>query len=95
MGCAFMAKVIYQFLTAKSTFCDLRKHKIFDVAPGKSAKGLEAFLLTLEGREKVRVVCMDLSPSSIVYSCINTKRSAKYACSFLHSSTLSTNYVEK
>lgn len=46
-----------------TTFCDLAKHKIFEVAKGKSAKDLEGFLLSLEGREKVRIVCMDLSSS--------------------------------
>jgi transposase len=46
-----------------TTFCDLRNHKIFDVVPGKSGKDLCAFLSRLEGREKVRVVCIDLSSS--------------------------------
>ena len=44
-----------------TTFCDLAKQKIFDVVKGKNARDLEAFLLSLEGRDKVRVVCIDLS----------------------------------
>jgi transposase len=46
-----------------TTFCDLAKHKIFDVVAGRSAKDLESYLNTLEGREKVLVVCIDLSSS--------------------------------
>jgi len=46
-----------------TTFCDLRNHKVFDVVPGKSEGDLASFLSRLEGREKVRVVCIDLSSS--------------------------------
>ena len=44
-----------------TTFCDLRNHKIFDIVPGKSEKDLLPFLARLQGREKVKVVCIDLS----------------------------------
>ena len=44
-----------------TTFCDLRKHKIFDVVKGKSAASLHEYLMSLSGREKVRIVCMDMS----------------------------------
>ena len=44
-----------------TTFCDLKGHRVFDVVEGKSSKALEAYLLSLRGREKVRVVCIDLS----------------------------------
>ena len=44
-----------------TTLCDLRKHKIYDVVLGRSEASLEAYFLRLEGREAVRVVCMDLS----------------------------------
>jgi transposase len=44
-----------------TTFCDLKNHRVFDVVEGKSAASLESFLLSLRGREKVRVVCIDLS----------------------------------
>jgi len=46
-----------------TTFCDLRNHKVFDVVEGKSAATLEAFLNSLKGRERVRLVCIDLSSS--------------------------------
>ena len=44
-----------------TTFCDLKNHKVFDVHTGKSDEALAAFLTTLKGREKVRLVCIDLS----------------------------------
>lgn len=44
-----------------TTFCDLRNRKIFDIVEGRSIQALEAFLKTLQGREKVKVVCIDLS----------------------------------
>lgn len=44
-----------------TTFCDLRNHRIFDVVPGKSREDLAGFLATLQGRDKVKVVCIDLS----------------------------------
>ena len=46
------------FLT---TFCDLGKMRIFDLAKGKSEADLTSFLQTLQGRERVRVVCIDLN----------------------------------
>ena len=46
-----------QFAT---TFCDLGNHRIFDIVPGKSAADLEGFLSKLKGREKVKMVCIDL-----------------------------------
>ena len=44
-----------------TTFCDLRKHKIFDVVQGRSEKDLSGYLQQLPGKERVKVVCMDLS----------------------------------
>lgn len=44
-----------------TTFCDLKNHRVFDIAPGKSARELEPFLSKLQGREKVKIVCIDLS----------------------------------
>jgi transposase len=49
-----------QFAT---TFCDLRKHRVFDVVKGRSEKDLLGYLSQLKGRERVKVVCMDLSSS--------------------------------
>ncbi len=44
-----------------TTFCDLKNHKVYDVVLGRSELALEGYLGALEGRERVRVVCMDLS----------------------------------
>lgn len=46
-----------------TTFCDLKNHRVFDLTPGKSDAELQPFLATLRGRDKVRVVCIDLSSS--------------------------------
>jgi transposase len=46
-----------------TTFCDLRNHKVFDVVAGKSEKELLPFLASLKGRERVKIVCIDLSSS--------------------------------
>lgn len=46
-----------------TTFCDLAKHRVFDVAPGKSIQDLLPFLCRLKGRHRVKVVCIDLSSS--------------------------------
>lgn len=46
-----------------TTFCDLAKHNIFDVVPGKSSTDLSGYLNTLPGKERVKVVCIDLSTS--------------------------------
>ena len=46
-----------------TTFCNLAKHSIFDVVQGKSAKDLESYLSSLKGRERVKVVCIDMSDS--------------------------------
>jgi transposase len=46
-----------------TTFCDLKKHRVFELALGRSEKALEPFLKQLKGRERVRVVCIDLSSS--------------------------------
>lgn len=44
-----------------TTLCDLRKHTIFDVVLGRSEAALEDYLAKLPGKQRVRVVCMDLS----------------------------------
>jgi transposase len=46
-----------------TTFCDLKNRRVFEVVPGKSERELEPFLRRLKGREKVRVVCIDMSSS--------------------------------
>ena len=47
--------------TYVTTFCDLRRHKVFEVVEGRSARELIGFLKGLKGRHKVRVICIDLS----------------------------------
>ncbi|MEX0326538.1 MAG: ISL3 family transposase [Puniceicoccaceae bacterium] len=44
-----------------TTFCDLKNHKVFDVAEGRSASELAHYLSGLRGRHKVRVICIDMS----------------------------------
>lgn len=44
-----------------TTFCDLKNHRVFDVVPGRCEADLAGFLSRLKGRERVRVVCIDLS----------------------------------
>lgn len=43
-----------------TTFCNLEKHSVFDVAPGRSEADLLPFLRSLKGRKEVKVVCMDM-----------------------------------
>ena len=44
-----------------TTFCDLKNHPIYDVTLGRAEAALESYFLSLEGKEQVRVVCMDLA----------------------------------
>jgi transposase len=44
-----------------TTFTDHRKHRVFDVILGRSEESLKGYLLKLKGRERVRLVTMDLS----------------------------------
>jgi transposase len=44
-----------------TTFCDLKNRRIFDLSPGRSEAELTTYLRSLRGRERVRVVCIDLS----------------------------------
>jgi len=46
-----------------TTFCDLKNHRVFDLTPGRSEAELRPFLHTLHGRDKVRVICIDLATS--------------------------------
>lgn len=46
-----------------TTLCNLKKRRIFDVVKGRSAADLKSYLAQLPGKERVKVVCMDLSPS--------------------------------
>lgn len=53
------------FFTKKDSFvttlCNLRKHKIFDVVKGRSASELADYFNKLRGKERVKVICIDLS----------------------------------
>ena len=44
-----------------TTFCDLQKRKIIDIALGRDQGRLREFLLSLKGRERVKVVCIDMN----------------------------------
>lgn len=44
-----------------TTFCDLGGRKVFDVVLGRSEASLEGYLSRLKGKDKVEVVCVDLS----------------------------------
>lgn len=44
-----------------TTFCDLQKHRVFELAKGRSEQALHAALTRMKGRERVQVVCIDLS----------------------------------
>jgi transposase len=54
-----------------TTFCDLKNHRIYDVTLGRSEAALDSYFLRLEGKEKVRIVCMDLA---VVYRSIVKKQ---------------------
>ena len=53
-----------------TTFCDLKNHRIYDITLGRSEAALESYFLRLDGKEQVRVVCMDLA---VVYRSIAKK----------------------
>jgi transposase len=44
-----------------TTFCNLSKNKIFDIAKGRSVSELANYLNQLPGKEHVKVICIDLS----------------------------------
>lgn len=44
-----------------TTFCDLKKRRVFDVTPGRSAASLGSYLSDLNDKSRVRIICMDLS----------------------------------
>ena len=65
--CPTILGIDEHFFTRKkgfaTTLCDLRNHTIYDVVLGRSEASLEAYLQGLQGRNAVKVVCMDLSPT--------------------------------
>ncbi len=46
-----------------TTFCDLHRRRVFDISAGRSEAELSSYLASLRGRDRVRVVCIDLSNS--------------------------------
>lgn len=65
--CPTVLGIDEHFFTKKqgyaTTFCDLRRHRIFEVAKGRSEASLHSALMRMKGRERVQVVCIDLSSS--------------------------------
>lgn len=57
-----------------TTFCDLKNHRIYDVTLGRSEDSLESYLHLLKGKDRVRIVCMDLA---VVYRSIARKHFPK------------------
>lgn len=44
-----------------TTLCNLSNHTIFDIVKGRSESDLRDYLASLHGKDRVKVVCMDLS----------------------------------
>jgi transposase len=57
-----------------TTICDLKNQRIYDVTLGRSEAALESYLHAVEGKEQVRIVCMDLA---VVYRSIVRKHFPK------------------
>ena len=64
-SCPTVLGIDEHFFTRKkgyaTTLVDLQHHKVFDVVLGRSEASLRGYLKRLPGREKVRVIVMDLS----------------------------------
>jgi transposase len=77
-ACPKILGIDEHFFTRKkgyaTTFCDLKNHRIYDVTLGRSEAALESYFLRLEGKERVRIVCMDLA---VVYRAITKKHFPK------------------
>lgn len=48
-----------------TTFCDLQKRKVVDIALGRAQGRLCEFLLSLKSRERVQVVCIDMNSAHL------------------------------
>lgn len=46
-----------------TTLCNLKSHKVFDIVEGRSPADLDAYFRSLQGKDNVKVVCIDLSSS--------------------------------
>ena len=64
-GCPQVLGIDEHFFTRRegfaTTFCDLKNRKVYDVVLGRSQKALEAYFQGLEGKDGVKLVCIDLS----------------------------------
>lgn len=65
--CPRLLGIDEQFFTRRqgfaTTLCDLEHHKVYDVVLGRSEASLQGYFERLRGKDRVRVVCMDLSGS--------------------------------
>jgi transposase len=46
-----------------TAFCERQRHRVHDVVLGRNEAALEGYWHRLPGKERVRLVCMDLSSS--------------------------------
>lgn len=64
-SCPRVLGIDEHFFTKKdgyvTTFCDLEKHRIYDLAQGRSEAALAKALKRMKDRQRVMVVCIDLS----------------------------------
>ena len=64
-ACPRMLGIDEHFFSRKdgyaTTFYDLRQHTVFDVVLGRREASLEAYLTKLPGKDRVKIVCMDLA----------------------------------
>lgn len=64
-SCPRVLGIDEHFFTKKdgyvTTFCDLEKHRIYDLAKGRSDAALSSILKRMKDRHRVMVVCIDLS----------------------------------
>ena len=78
LACPQVLGIDEPFFTRKkgyaTTICDLKNQRIYDVTLGRSEAALESYLHAVEGKEQVRIVCMDLA---VVYRSIVRKHFPK------------------
>jgi len=56
-----------------TTFYDLPNHWIFDVVEGKAAASLEAFLLSLKGRDSVKWYAPTQAPTELCFGATSSR----------------------